>query len=81
MMSIICLVALRTLGLQVEEDSANKRAIIEGSSGLFPAGKESKDEIQLFLGNAGTECHTLCNIDFGCTYYFALLLSPGKGQH
>lgn len=51
--------ALRTLGLQVEEDSASKRAIIEGSSGLFPAGKESKDEIQLFLGNAGTAMRPL----------------------
>ncbi|KAK1377097.1 3-phosphoshikimate 1-carboxyvinyltransferase [Heracleum sosnowskyi] len=51
--------ALRTLGLRVEEDSASKRAIIEGSSGLFPAGKESTDEIQLFLGNAGTAMRPL----------------------
>lgn len=51
--------ALRTLGLRVEEDSASKRAIIEGSSGLFPAGKESKHEIQLFLGNAGTAMRPL----------------------
>ncbi|KAK1377047.1 hypothetical protein POM88_033240 [Heracleum sosnowskyi] len=42
-----------------EEDSASKRAIVEGSSGLFPAGKESKDEIQLFLGNAGTTMRPL----------------------
>ncbi|KAK1377053.1 hypothetical protein POM88_033246 [Heracleum sosnowskyi] len=42
-----------------EEDSASKRAIIEGSSGLFPAGKEFKDEIQLFLGNAGTTMRPL----------------------
>ncbi|KAG5565573.1 hypothetical protein RHGRI_001475 [Rhododendron griersonianum] len=41
--------ALRTLGLQVEEDSALKRAIVEGCGGLFPVGKESREEIQLFL--------------------------------
>ncbi|KAI4372704.1 hypothetical protein MLD38_010903 [Melastoma candidum] len=46
--------ALRTLGLNVEEDKALKRAIVEGSGGSFPVGRESKDEIQLFLGNAGT---------------------------
>ena len=27
---------------------------MEGCGGLFPVGKESRDEIQLFLGNAGT---------------------------
>lgn len=51
--------ALRTLGLRVEEDGASKRAIVEGSSGLFPVGKESRDEIQLFLGNAGTAMRPL----------------------
>nr|GMC89111.1 3-phosphoshikimate 1-carboxyvinyltransferase 2 [Ipomoea batatas] len=51
--------ALRTLGLRVEEDSAIQRATIEGSGGLFPASKESTDEIKLFLGNAGTAMRPL----------------------
>ena len=51
--------ALRTLGLHVEEDSEIKRAIVEGCGGLFPVGKESRDQIQLFLGNAGTAMRPL----------------------
>ncbi|KAH6822972.1 RNA 3'-terminal phosphate cyclase/enolpyruvate transferase [Perilla frutescens var. hirtella] len=51
--------ALRTLGLHVEEDKANQRAVVGGSGGLFPASKEAKDEIQLFLGNAGTAMRPL----------------------
>ncbi|GAB4861898.1 hypothetical protein Ancab_037153 [Ancistrocladus abbreviatus] len=51
--------ALRTLGLQVEEDRAMKRAIVEGCGGQFPAGKDSQDEVQLFLGNAGTAMRPL----------------------
>lgn len=51
--------ALKTLGLNVEEDIANQRATVEGSGGLFPVGKESKEEIQLFLGNAGTAMRPL----------------------
>nr|GMD38129.1 3-phosphoshikimate 1-carboxyvinyltransferase 2 [Ipomoea batatas] len=51
--------ALRTLGLRVEEDNAIQRATVEGSGGLFPASKESSDEIQLFLGNAGTAMRPL----------------------
>ncbi|XP_057979819.1 3-phosphoshikimate 1-carboxyvinyltransferase 2 [Malania oleifera] len=51
--------ALKTLGLHVEEDSANRRAIVEGCGGQFPVGKESRDEIQLFLGNAGTAMRPL----------------------
>ncbi|XP_043716176.1 3-phosphoshikimate 1-carboxyvinyltransferase 2-like [Telopea speciosissima] len=51
--------ALRTLGLHLEEDSANERAIVEGCGGQFPAGKESREEIQLFLGNAGTAMRPL----------------------
>ncbi|KAL0397768.1 UNVERIFIED_CONTAM: 3-phosphoshikimate 1-carboxyvinyltransferase, chloroplastic [Sesamum calycinum] len=46
--------ALKTLGLHVEEDKAKQRAVVGGSGGLFPVSKEAKDEIQLFLGNAGT---------------------------
>ncbi|KAH6789553.1 RNA 3'-terminal phosphate cyclase/enolpyruvate transferase [Perilla frutescens var. frutescens] len=51
--------ALRTLGLHVEEDKANQCAVVGGSGGLFPASKEAKDEIQLFLGNAGTAMRPL----------------------
>ncbi|KAG6427977.1 hypothetical protein SASPL_112225 [Salvia splendens] len=51
--------ALRTLGLDVEEDKANQRAVVGGSGGLFPASKEAKEEIQLFLGNAGTAMRPL----------------------
>nr|CCB84814.1 5-enol-pyruvylshikimate-phosphate synthase [Erigeron canadensis] len=51
--------ALRTLGLNVEEDGAIKRAIVEGCGGMFPVGKEAKDDIQLFLGNAGTAMRPL----------------------
>ncbi|CAK9318977.1 unnamed protein product [Citrullus colocynthis] len=52
--------ALKTLGLSVEEDGANKRAIVGGSGGLFPVAKESRDEeVQLFLGNAGTAMRPL----------------------
>ncbi|KAI4338810.1 hypothetical protein MLD38_023823 [Melastoma candidum] len=39
--------ALRTLGLNVEEDKALKQAVVEGCGGSFPVGKESKDEVQL----------------------------------
>ncbi|GFP82251.1 3-phosphoshikimate 1-carboxyvinyltransferase chloroplastic [Phtheirospermum japonicum] len=51
--------ALRTLGLNVEEDKANQRAVVEGGGGQFPASKEATEEIQLFLGNAGTAMRPL----------------------
>ncbi|CAA0820364.1 3-phosphoshikimate 1-carboxyvinyltransferase-chloroplastic [Striga hermonthica] len=51
--------ALRTLGLHVEEDKANKRAIVGGYSGLFPVGKKTEQEIHLFKGNAGTAMRPL----------------------
>lgn len=52
--------ALRALGLNVEENGAIKRAVVEGCGGVFPVGKEeAKDEIQLFLGNAGTAMRPL----------------------
>ncbi|ONK80034.1 uncharacterized protein A4U43_C01F13070 [Asparagus officinalis] len=53
------LAALKTLGLSVEDDSVMKRATVVGSGGQFPAGKDSKEEIQLFLGNAGTAMRPL----------------------
>ncbi|KAJ9563316.1 hypothetical protein OSB04_008476 [Centaurea solstitialis] len=52
--------ALRALGLRVDENGATKRAIVEGCGGVFPVGREeAKDEIQLFLGNAGTAMRPL----------------------
>ncbi|OWM80191.1 hypothetical protein CDL15_Pgr019355 [Punica granatum] len=51
--------ALRTLGLKVEDDKALRQAVVEGCSGLFPVGREPKDEVQLFLGNAGTAMRPL----------------------
>ncbi|KVH97114.1 3-phosphoshikimate 1-carboxyvinyltransferase [Cynara cardunculus var. scolymus] len=51
--------ALKTLGLHVDENGATKRAIVEGCGGVFPVGREAKDEIELFLGNAGTAMRPL----------------------
>ncbi|KAL8062493.1 hypothetical protein ABFX02_02G151000 [Erythranthe guttata] len=52
--------ALRTLGLHVEEDKDKQRAVVGGCGGLFPVSKEeSTEEIQLFLGNAGTAMRPL----------------------
>lgn len=53
------LVALKKLGLNVEEDGAAKRAVVEGCGGLFPVCKESTGEVELFLGNAGTAMRPL----------------------
>ncbi|CAK8575084.1 unnamed protein product [Lathyrus sativus] len=51
--------ALKVLGLRVEDDKITKQAVVEGSGGLFPTGRESKDEVNLFLGNAGTAMRPL----------------------
>ncbi|XP_015950654.1 3-phosphoshikimate 1-carboxyvinyltransferase 2 [Arachis duranensis] len=51
--------ALRTLGLRVEDDKNAKQAVVEGCGGLFPTGRESKEEVTLFLGNAGTAMRPL----------------------
>ncbi|KAJ6831230.1 3-phosphoshikimate 1-carboxyvinyltransferase 2-like [Iris pallida] len=51
--------ALRTLGLSIEDDSVLKQATVVGCGGQFPVGKDSKEEIQLFLGNAGTAMRPL----------------------
>lgn len=53
------LVALGKLGLRVEHDSEQKRAIVEGCGGQFPVGKGEGQEIELFLGNAGTAMRPL----------------------
>ncbi|XVF73418.1 hypothetical protein PTKIN_Ptkin12aG0200400 [Pterospermum kingtungense] len=53
------LVALGKLGLRVEHDSEKKRAIVEGCGGQFPVGKGEGQEIELFLGNAGTAMRPL----------------------
>lgn len=51
--------ALKQLGLNVEHDSENNRAIVQGCSGIFPASKDSNGVIELFLGNAGTAMRPL----------------------
>ncbi|CAJ2655611.1 unnamed protein product [Trifolium pratense] len=51
--------ALKTLGLRVEDDKTTKQAVVEGSGGLFPTGRKSNDEVNLFLGNAGTAMRPL----------------------
>ncbi|XP_026421585.1 3-phosphoshikimate 1-carboxyvinyltransferase 2-like [Papaver somniferum] len=51
--------ALETLGLGVKEDKENKRATVEGCSGKFPVGDVAKEEVELFLGNAGTAMRPL----------------------
>ncbi|KAK8487290.1 hypothetical protein V6N13_093439 [Hibiscus sabdariffa] len=53
------LVALGKLGLRVEHDSEKKRAIVEGCGGQFPVGRGEGQEIELFLGNAGTAMRPL----------------------
>ncbi|KAK5775995.1 3-phosphoshikimate 1-carboxyvinyltransferase, chloroplastic [Gossypium arboreum] len=53
------LVALGKLGLYVKHDSEKKQAIVEGCGGQFPVGKGEGQEIELFLGNAGTAMRPL----------------------
>uniref|UniRef100_M4CL13 3-phosphoshikimate 1-carboxyvinyltransferase n=1 Tax=Brassica campestris TaxID=3711 RepID=M4CL13_BRACM len=56
---IYMLDALNTLGLNVERDSVNNRAVVEGCGGIFPASLDSKSDIELYLGNAGTAMRPL----------------------
>ncbi|CAL5045541.1 unnamed protein product [Urochloa decumbens] len=51
--------ALKALGLSVEADKAAKRAVVGGCGGKFPVEKDAKEEVQLFLGNAGTAMRPL----------------------
>nr|CAA29828.1 EPSP [Arabidopsis thaliana] len=51
--------ALKRLGLNVETDSENNRAVVEGCGGIFPASIDSKSDIELYLGNAGTAMRPL----------------------
>jgi 3-phosphoshikimate 1-carboxyvinyltransferase len=51
--------ALKALGLSVEADKAAKRAVVVGCGGKFPVEKDANDEVQLFLGNAGTAMRPL----------------------
>ena len=51
--------ALKALGLSVEADKAAKRAVVPGCGGKFPVEKDAKEEVQLFLGNAGTAMRPL----------------------
>ncbi|CAN7103426.1 unnamed protein product [Brassica rapa subsp. narinosa] len=56
---IYMLDALNKLGLNVERDSVNNRAVVEGCGGIFPASLDSKSDIELYLGNAGTAMRPL----------------------
>jgi 3-phosphoshikimate 1-carboxyvinyltransferase len=51
--------ALKALGLHVEADKAAKKALVVGCGGKFPVDKDAKEEVQLFLGNAGTAMRPL----------------------
>ncbi|KFK37326.1 hypothetical protein AALP_AA4G242200 [Arabis alpina] len=51
--------ALKKLGLNVECDSENNRAVVEGCGGVFPVSKDSNGDIELYLGNAGTAMRPL----------------------
>ncbi|ESQ39161.1 hypothetical protein EUTSA_v10001404mg [Eutrema salsugineum] len=51
--------ALKKLGLNVVRDSENNRAVVEGCGGIFPASIDSKSDIELYLGNAGTAMRPL----------------------
>ncbi|XP_062233676.1 3-phosphoshikimate 1-carboxyvinyltransferase 2-like [Phragmites australis] len=51
--------ALKALGLSVEADKAANRAVVVGCGGKFPVEKDAKEEVQLFLGNAGTAMRPL----------------------
>lgn len=53
------LAALKTLGLSVEDDAETKRSIVVGCGGQFPVSETSNEEVQLFLGNAGTAMRPL----------------------
>ncbi|GKD62939.1 5-enol-pyruvylshikimate-phosphate synthase [Tanacetum coccineum] len=66
--SVKCLVS--ESWLNVKENGAIKRAIVEGSGGVFLMGKEAKDEIQLFLRNAGTTMRPLTAAAGGNSRYF-----------
>ncbi|MBA0717678.1 hypothetical protein Goshw_028539 [Gossypium schwendimanii] len=53
------LVALKKLGVYVEHDNDEKRAVVKGCRGRFPVGDMEGQEIKLFLGNAGTAIRLL----------------------
>ncbi|XP_074561683.1 3-phosphoshikimate 1-carboxyvinyltransferase 2 [Curcuma longa] len=53
------LAALKTLGLSVEDDAETKRSVVVGCGGQFPVSDASNEEVQLFLGNAGTAMRPL----------------------
>nr|ABG88197.1 EPSP synthase [Phaseolus vulgaris] len=51
--------ALKWLGLRVETDKEINGAVVEGCGGIFPASIDSKSDIELYLGNAGTAMRPL----------------------
>jgi 3-phosphoshikimate 1-carboxyvinyltransferase len=50
--------ALKTLGLDVQEDRAANTAVVVGCGGRFPVGSKPQP-VELFLGNAGTAMRPL----------------------
>jgi 3-phosphoshikimate 1-carboxyvinyltransferase len=73
--------ALKALGLSVEADKAAKRSVVVGCGGKFPVEKDARDEVQLFLGNAGTAMRPLTAAvtaaGGNATYTFFFLFLPG----
>ena len=72
--------ALRSLGLDVQEDRAANKAIVVGCSGRFPVGSKAQP-VELFLGNAGTAMRPLTAVvaaagglarssSFSCSLFF-----------
>ncbi|TYH38640.1 hypothetical protein ES332_D12G123600v1 [Gossypium tomentosum] len=53
------LVALKKLGVNVEHDNDEKRAVVKGCRGRFPVEDMEGQEIWFFLGNAGTAIRLL----------------------
>ncbi|VAH15452.1 unnamed protein product [Triticum turgidum subsp. durum] len=51
--------ALEALGLSVEANKVAKGAVVVGCGGRFPVEKDTKEEVKLFLGNAGTAMRSL----------------------
>jgi 3-phosphoshikimate 1-carboxyvinyltransferase len=61
--------ALKALGLSVEADKAAKRSVVVGCGGKFPVEKDARDEVQLFLGNAGTAMRPAVNSGCNCCWW------------
>ena len=83
--------ALKTLGLDVQEDRVANKAIVVGCSGRFPAGSKAQ-AVELFLGNAGTAMRPLTAVvaaagglarssSFSCILFLFKLLNLVSTYH